>query len=492
MDIPTFNFNGVESYDDLSLIVNDIRFPFVGSITEKTQDVPGMIGNLFFGNKISSAPIEIDITIEAKSERDRFLKLKKAAGVLAQTSIEEGLMIFSHLNDFAFYGHFTSLPAPSRINQTDNLANATLLFTCSDPRVYGAEVTQTINSPDEDDGVNDIVANAGTTDTYPVFTATVLKPMTFLQIISPDAYNQVGQPVDVEGSTVQEYELLIDDDMSSLNGWGQSDYVTDGYARGTIETDGSRFYPTSFGDALAPERWQGPAIKKALSQEVQDFEMNAVVRAENVGYETGMLEVYLLDAQNNQVGRIHMADSWTAYAKNEGRVELGMGDAARFPYITNPPGNRTDWNNFYGMLKLQRRGSRWWFYFARIDGDRRTQISEKHYIPPNGLYMDKVAQVQIAFRKWPNTNHSRMGVYALKFWKLNDVGAQQVPYIADVGDVLTFDHKNASIAINGDQSFIQYKDFGASYFPIGPGQTQIAVNPPDVAKVDVNLRSAWL
>ncbi|GGE47558.1 hypothetical protein GCM10011391_27970 [Pullulanibacillus camelliae] len=480
----TFNNYDFKSIFGQKFRVSEItgRGPF--GEENKNQIVPGIPGSYPMGSRRKERMIGVKFSLIADSKED----LRELVDRFNSLIYSDDEVPFGFDDEAATY--FGKIDGDPDWSETKTgMAKGLITFKCSDPNKYGPELTQTINDPDGD--ADEIVTNEGSAETYPTFTATILKPTTFLQIVSPEAYMQVGQAVDVEGSTVQEYELLIDDDMSSLNGWGQSDFVTDGYALGTIETDGTRFYPTSFGAAQTPERWQGPALKKSLPEEVQDFEMNAAVRAENVGYETGMVEIYLLDAQNNQVARIHMADSWTAYAKNEGRVQLGSGDAARFPYVTNPPGQKTDWNNFYGILKLQRRGNRWWFYFARVDGDTRIQISDKHYIPPDGLYMDKVAQVQIAFRKWPNTNHSRMGVYALKFWKLNDVGEQQVPYIADVGDKIIFDHKRALITNNGDETFIQYKDFGASYFPIGKGSTQLAVNPPDAAKVDVNWRSAY-
>jgi phage-related protein len=61
----TFNFCGIDAVEDLDLIVNDIKMPVTPEITENTQDVPGMVGKLFFGNNYGQKIFEIDITIKS-------------------------------------------------------------------------------------------------------------------------------------------------------------------------------------------------------------------------------------------------------------------------------------------------------------------------------------------------------------------------------------------------------------------------------------------
>jgi len=444
-----------------------------------TIEVAGKHGVIESDNTLDPREIIVKYKISDKTNegfRERYNKLNS---LLEGTKKE---LAFSD-EDAIFYATLSENEVPE---EDSNELIGTIIFYCSDPYKYGPEQQITFAS----DTVN--VNNNGTAEADPIFQLEVTQPVTFAMIQNQDdEYQMIGRPVETEQTPKERFTQLINDSMSTLVGWGQATTATDGYALGTIETDGIRFYPTSFGAAQTPERWQGPGVVKSLPEEVQDFEMNVTVRNENIGYGNGMVEVYLLDSLDRQIARIHISDSWKNLDKIVGRVQLGHDENRRFPFITEAPNKASDWNNFDGIMKLQRQGARWWFYFARIQDGKRVQVSQMHYTPPNpAWFQERVAKVQIMFRKWPNLTHTRMGVYHLSFWKMNDLTPNDVPYIANPGDIIMFDHVNDELLINGEDR-TDLKDFGASYFKLKKGDNALVVHPPDSFNVTCKHRERY-
>jgi predicted phage tail component-like protein len=445
-----------------------------------TFEVPGMDG-LMESNEHSTG--EREITIKYKiSDRtnDGFRRRTTLLNSLLGGSKKE----LSFTDEDVVY--YASLSVNELPEESSNSLIGTLTFLCSDPKKYGPE------KPIVFAGDSAVINTSGSAESNPVFELEVLAPITFAMIQNQfDEYMMIGMPAPVESTPKEEYTLILADLMNTLTGWAAATTVTNGYIRGEIETDGGSFRPKSFGTAVAPEKWQGPGLVKSLPEEVQDFEMDCILRNNNVGWGTGMVEVYLLDALDRQVARIHMSDSFPGSDRIHGRVQLGYDEYQRFPINTAAPGNIKNWNNFYGLMKLQRRGNRWWFYFAKIVNGKRVYVQQQHYIPPvEGIFEDKIAKIQVVFRKWPNTEATRMDIYNLKVWRINSLQDDEIPIIADVGDKITFDHKNEEILINGEDAK-SHKDFGASYFTLKKGENQLIVHPSNSFNVSGTYRESY-
>ena len=96
--------------------------------------------------------------------------------------------------------------------------------------------------------------------------------------------------------------------MGSLAGWSQAEYVDNGHIAGQIGIlGGYAFYPELVGMTVEEGKWQGPSMKKSLNEPIQDFKMEALIELRNGEAEpgeTGMIEIYLLDAVGNVVGKV--------------------------------------------------------------------------------------------------------------------------------------------------------------------------------------------
>jgi predicted phage tail component-like protein len=445
-----------------------------------TFEVPGVDG-LLESNESTTGEREITVKYKITDNTNEGFRRRTT---LLNSLLEGSKKELSFTDEEAiYYATLSENELPEEIS--NNLAG-TLTFLCSDPNKHGPE-TPIIFSGD-----SAVVDTLGSAESEPVFELEVLAPITFAMIQNQfDEYMMIGRPTPVENTPKEEYTLLLSDAMNTLIGWGAATTVTDGYIRGEVETDGASFRPKNFGTAVAPEKWQGPGLVKSLPEEVQDFEMDCVIGNYNIGWGTGMIEVYLLDVLDRQVARIHMSDSWLGSDRIDGRVQLGYDEYQRFPYITSAPDNIKNWNNFYGLMKLQRRGNRWWFYFAKIVDGKRVYAQHKHYTPPvDEIFEDKIAKVQVVFRKWPNTEATRMNIYHLNFWRINSLAEDEIPIIADVGDKITFDHKNEEILINGEDAK-RYKDFGASYFTLKKGENQLIAHPVGAFNASGRYRDSY-
>ena len=213
--------------------------------------------------------------------------------------------------------------------------------------------------------------NEGTVETFPIFRANVLAPITNLDIILDEDYMRVGQPYTVDRTPVEAETVVFDDPLGSLNGWSQAEYVDNGHIEGEIGVDANgSFYPRLVGQVIEEGVWQGPSLKKSIGAELQDFKMEAIVELRNGAAEpgeTGMIEIYLLDAVGNIVGKVGIED----YSRTsvETHFKAKAGDALEGVWFGD--GRDKHWENFFGAIRLEREGRDWYAYIGLIDKETR-------------------------------------------------------------------------------------------------------------------------
>src|SRR5690606_39908055 len=82
--------------------------------------------------------------------------------------------------------------------------------------------------------------------------------------------------------------------------------------------------------------------------------------------QVGRVEVYLLDATNQVVGKVTLRDTRTrevlAFA------EVRAGDQSNYHNLIYEYGDKPgNWNNFQGVMRLEREGNVWKAYVAMVD-----------------------------------------------------------------------------------------------------------------------------
>lgn len=342
-----------------------------------------------------------------------------------------------------------------------------ITFICADPFSYGEE--KEINLTNVSTVLND-----GTADADPIFELEATAPITYAMVQNQHGeYMKIGKPVDVESQLpFQRYENVLQADGSSLVGWTAHDTIDGGSVAGTMETNGTRIQASDYGTGTS---WHGPAMKRSLPSPIQDFRLETVIGFWNgQASQVGRVEIYLLDALGNQVAKVAMKDTQNGLAMAVGEARAGDIEGH---YLINGTASREDgWNDFYGMLRIEREGNVWNAYIGKINSNgEHTWRRVEHWVDESNLHNRTVAQVVIHVGRFGTYTSGAMGVYSVDMYKINQ-SPDGIPYIADAGDKITFDHsKNGEVLINGEP--YADIDFGSNFFKLYRGLNQITVNP---------------
>ncbi|MED3650604.1 distal tail protein Dit [Heyndrickxia sporothermodurans] len=345
----TFNFCGVDSLTDLDIIVNEIKKPVTPEITENVQDVPGMLGKIYMGNSYGQKVFEILITIKAKSEQERVQKIDQLTELVMTFGDGEYPMIFSTESDYTYYGHFSGITTPERVEKT-HWATCTLTFSCSDPRGYGE-----YESNDMTQNPITILPN-GKADCFPIFTCLPKKDVTKIAITDEDGnYVYIGADVnpDTGDAPIDKEPLVLHDPCNTLATWTEitkanltfeiENGIPSGRMRSTanaikVALDSNKV--SGFGPATNNKKWHGPIRQQWLPNAYDDFRIR--VRMWNRQYyarSRGKCEVYLLDANGTRFGKFMLKDNGNS---EEVYAQIQLGTS-------------TDYHNiYYGKGKIKK------------------------------------------------------------------------------------------------------------------------------------------
>ncbi|MBJ8106002.1 MULTISPECIES: distal tail protein Dit [Bacillus cereus group] len=371
------------------------------------------------------------------------------------------------------------------------LGKGTLKFVCPMPYKLGEVQTHTFTQNWSTE-ITSYFTNKGSVEAPPIIEIEAKKPSTFLDVWFGKYplernYFRIGYPLTVEETTVQERERVLWDEMSSVVGWTPvTGQVEEMKGTGSFKSRGG--YALYCEDYGQEKGFHGALAKRSIpGGPLQDFEMETWVRlrSKSIG-EMGRVEVLLLDEASNIVTRFNMNDLyWDAeITKSYMRIgNAGTPNSIRKLVDTNGAHPNT-FNQFYGRLRVARRGNEWSVYVARFrDG---TEIDDaalvERWIDETGNPMTerKVAQVMIAICKWDNNQPvDVIQIDDLKIWKINKVPSNTKPYIFETGDKVIIDTERSLVTINGKDA-INIKDIFSEFPKIIRGDNRIDIMSPDV------------
>lgn len=475
----SFTFDGIDSSQ--YFLVTKIRRSVVPPIKDKLVVVPNRPGAYDFGWDYQVREIEVDIAIKAQTIPELRQKVRDIAKWL--TTSEAKPLIFSDEPDKMYYAR---LSGDTNLDQMAELGQGTLKFICPDPYAYAASPTtlQVASSPFT-------VNNPGTADTYPVITVAFSQPATFFGITKEKEYVMVGSPESVEEAPFVEQELVLWDECADLSAW-QTGTILDGTGviSGSMGTANGYFYVTDYGTGSG---WHGPALKRSLPAPIQDFRVDTLVVQNNLVGETGRVEVYLLDVNGAVIGKIMIGDYWKDSKLNWIEARAGAYGVGHYWYAEYGA-YKGILNNFLGLLRIERRGNRWYAYFGMIDpypGGRHTTRTGRYWVDVNNQFNAQLAQVEIHMGKYGTTAPNWHQIDDIKVYKFNQPGTAQVPYIVQAGDILEIDCLEAVVRKNG-QPFMQAVDLGSSFFSLMPGDTELAYATNGSGTIAVSYRARWI
>ncbi|MGP4038327.1 distal tail protein Dit [Gracilibacillus sp. D59] len=473
----SFSFNGIRKNfvfcDD-----EEKRYSVFAPVTRNLLTVAGKIGAYLESTETQVRIIEQPVFFQGIDDEElKRLEEDIAGWLLTDKPVP---LVF---DDEPNRTYFAVVDGSLDVEELLHVGQGTITFICPDPYKYGPEKPYTFPS----DYVS--LTNKGTAKSQPIFELEVLAPITFAMLQNQNnEYMMIGKPVDVDSIVFQEKELILHDPMDSLVGWTEGTQLDNGTVSGTLSPSGSGFIVTDWGVEAGTAKWYGPALKKSLSEQLQDFQIDIRVQNIDAAEQVGRVEMYLLDVNGNIIGRITLKDAWVGLNQNRGEARAGNATNGHYLLDDSYAGS---WHDFRGVLRLERKGNEWTSYVAKIDDEGTHRAREtRRFTDTENLYLNQVAQIQISIAKFGDHNPTQASIYDLKVWKLNDPAENEIPYIADVGDIITFDHINKLILINGEPRK-DLKQFGASYFYLEPEENRLIQMPSNSFNTNARYREPY-
>lgn len=468
--------------------VNAIKYSILPPIDSKTEKVYGRTGEYDFGTEIGAGSIEVDIQIIGDDEHDVMKKARDLASWLYYKDLQPLIVA-----DEPDKQYMARLIDETEVEETFRVGSATLKFLVPSGVAEATSDTTFSAKPTTTDPFT--VKNNGGQDAYPIVDLTMKQDSTSIALVSEDKYVLLGQTGDVERASVAVNPTVLSDTFSSYSGWASASNIDGGSITGAFASTGSRLILSgdSYGDGTT---WKGPSAVKALSRQIQDFEVEALVGLDSDKSEQiGRVEVYLLDANNTQLGKISMKDvaSEGEYPMAEARAGNYSGGAYFLQSYGAKKGTFAGYAN--GMLRISRKGNRWSAYFAKVDarGKHTTRLYKEWYDSAK-KYTGKLAKVQIHIGAFNDrTPVKTMYFENLVVRELTDGTVNndsQIPVIFKAGDKVTIDNEKAIVLKNGEPIFY-YLDPSSDFISLKKGDNGLIISPP-IADVSITFRERWI
>lgn len=473
-----FSLNFGETLLSQYFYIEDIRGRGVIGQEVELLEIPGLDGARVSGVKKGVRIIEVDIAFALNSVSD----LRKTIEIVNSKlkTKESKPLIFEDEPDRVY---FAICGGVTETFEWGGIHRATVTFICADPYKYGIE-KKVISSSDFA-----MFVNEGTEESFPVVTCKISKSTPFVAIGNGIDINMIGVPVSVDDVVFEPKTVMLNDSMGSTTGWAAGGFTPDGTTKaGSITTNGNVFLPSSYGTGSA---WHGPALQKSLSEQLQDFAVEFTFNFSATNYtELGKIQLYGLSATNKKLFMLGMADYWSGTERN--MPEGFLYNAAETKKEILVRNENDQWEKFYGYMRITRIGKDIEFFLKMVDGSgKEIATKTRKYYDSANEYLTPLAGIGLHFAQYAAlpviaTNSATH----ITVTKINQ--ATGIPYIARIGDVVTFDHNTNLITINGED-ITKEKAFIGNYFPLVEGLNTIVAEPADaIEELEVRWRTAWL
>lgn len=450
----------------------------LADVDVSTIDLLNYDGGHHYKSSLRPRVITVRYKISARSS-ERFRDIYNKLNDLL--SEEEKAISFTDENAY-FIGTYN---AREEVTETSNVVVSSFSFICADPYKYYDEKVRQFPSD------YSRVYNEGTAEASPIFELTAKQKTTFAMISNQDnEYMMIGQPADVDEQVVDTRTLLFEENGSTLGQWSTSPTEVDGgVSTGALSTDGAGITVPS-ANYGSGNRWHGPSMIREIDS-TQDFEIDMRLQAQtNTPSATYRIEFYLYDEGMNVLGKMAVLDSSQNMQRVTGEGRVGPYISRFENYVISSRNYQYNWDYFFGMCRLRRVGNKFEFYLSRVgNNDQHHVFSLKEtFRDANNEFMGKLKYVQIHIGKYGDSS-SAFGpkIFSIKGYALEQANVDQTPYIAYPGDLITFDHDNDEILINGEDA-TSLKQFGGSYFKLRKGANDIIVLPEESFETKVKFK----
>lgn len=482
----------------MHLIFNDIEKPYLTVLRGRKRPAWAPIQRDFItvtnypGAHLSNSQTQIrQIDVPVFLQADSFGDLQKVKEDLAGWLIHDEAKTLK-FKDEPNRTYYAVVDGGLDLDELVRWGDGVITFLCPDPYKYGPEETYILHDISE-------LENKGTAEADPVFELTAKKKATFAMVSNgadeDSEYNLIGTPADDDVEVVDARQTVYS--LDGMDGWSSDGVQNDSRfpdVGGSMQYDGSGMRPNGFGTG---DRIHGPGVIRELDESIQDFEINAIfdVISER-DIDNFRLEIDFFDENMNNLGALGIKDN-TAHRNIRvglGRVGPYRGGGLSNGYIIGED-NYTKENfsdNTLMHMKMKREGNEFYFQIGRWRVNRLNDVLDGTYRDVDNEFMGKLKYVQVLIGSWGDRSKpARLRINKIDVIKLTQTTVDQTPYILYPDDIVTFDHKNDDLLINGEPRN-DLKNFGGSFFKLKKGENRIIVTPEDTFDSKVTFRDKYL
>jgi predicted phage tail component-like protein len=467
----SFTFNGMRK--DYVMTISKRR-TYWAPVRRQLLTVPNRPGAYLSGTDTDVRTIEVHIEISALNAED----LRKTSEDLAAWLItdEPAELVFDDEADRIYYAVIDGTFSPEEIVSH---GYGTVTFICPDPYKYG--VMKAVSFANIGSFVTE-----GTVEAEPIIRCEIKADTTFVAVSDGERINLIGNPAEVEQTPYERETRVLWDQLGALTGWTSSTSIEEGINTGSITTNGYEFSASSYGTGAA---WHGPALKKSIGETIQDFKIDVLLQQIGATGQLGGVEIALLGASNQVVAKLQMFKRSTGSGANTARLRAGRYDLGHD--IINEFGDYWwVWQNFDGILRIERVGNVWTAYVARIDNGVFNTTRLKTWTDSEGIASAPITQVQVQLWQHGSTPATNQRLKDIKVFRINQQ-SNGIPYVARVGDVIEFDHQADIIRRNGED-ITKAKAFIGEYFPLKNGENTVIIEPANaIQETEVRWKPKW-
>lgn len=473
------------------LIVEKVGFSVLPSSQVKTLDVPMKSGSYFINQKYGIRTFSVDFTIKADTAGNVMYFADDLAEWLHYDEPQK--LIFRDKPDQYYMAMVSGETDLTKFGVT---GKGRIEFVCYDPHGYSIN-EKTITLANSAETTPLMLTNNGNMKTAPIIEMQFTKNLTDFAITTDNQHMYFGEPFDETEKTATDLKpLIINDTGASVTGWTGGLSVDGGQVMGTLASNGYSISqggtPRSYGTLSG--LWHGGSLIKSLGKQVQDFSCEAQIGfLANNKVQKGRVEIYLLDINNNKLGKIALKDvtasgdhpvfdAWVGQYKNGGvSVINSYGD------------KKGTFAQFNGVIRVSRTGKKWEFYIAKVDSNgKHTSRMYKAYTDWKNQYSTKVASMQIHIAQYDaSTPVDQMWISNIRFVEKLTKTSTQVDYVFRTNDKLRIDCTNGEILLNGEPFYDELYP-SSSFFLLDKGVNGISISDQAIKNGTIKFTERWL
>lgn len=479
-------FNGVDIPS--FVLVKNIKTSILPPVSQNTVKIRGRAGSYDYGNTLGDREITLDIVIEASTPAELRSRVRELATWMYYEEPKE-LILLDEPDKY----YMAKVTGDTDLSQMLSVGEGSISFICTDPYAYSVNETVVDFNPTDDTPVP--VINNGNTSTFPKFEFTFTQDSTEFGIASDDQFIYFGTPPLVELPPPQVKSVtILDDPCDSIVGWTTGSGVDNGIVTGTIESSGTFIRQSGLNYGSGPA-WHGAAVVKMFpnGKQIQDFTIDVEAGFNPAKNQmVGRLEVYLLDANGNRIGKIAIKNTDTRYENPY--IEARAGTAQSGKTFVNTNVKRGYYVDFLGLLRIQRIGKVWKILVGKRNSKNQLyNVYTAQYVDTSNQYNTKVAGIQLHFGAYASYS-AVLSNYVTNIKVVEEnvvIQPDAPPIIFKAGDVLEVDCSTGTILKNGEP-FYSELNLASTFISLKPGTNGISIAPQITTNGKITYRERWL